>query len=535
MSGGTLTTSGMLINKLNLSGGTISAGAINISSNGVFNWSGGAISGTYQIPAGAAFNLSGSADKTLYGGVISSAGPGTWSDTGNLRVNDNGSVLNNSGKFTVLGDAQVIKNYEYSAVFINNGTFLKAGGTNTTFTSTYGGMAFNNNGTVDVRSGVLALGGGGTGTNGTFSAAAGARMELAGGQFYLNGSSTFSGAGIIRVLGDTATFGGPSTLASGGTLEVGGGTVRGASVFAGPGTFNWTGGAISAALNLPATVSFNLSGSADKALGSDGFITSAGTGTWNGVGNLNASARSGLTNSGTFTVFNDAQVTFNLGNGSSPQPVLVNNGTFLKAAGSNTTFTATYGGMAFNNNGTVDLRSGILALGGGYTPSPTSQLRLALGGLAAGTQFSQLNLGGAAALAGTLSVSLANGYSPTNGSSFAIVNYGSLTSPFSAQQLPTLSLGRIWKLDYGASALTLRVEPGQAQRQTLLSPAVAAGGAFGFEVTGPAADSAIVLASTNLVNWIPIFTNTPFSGSVHFSDPQGHPLPERFYQVLFQQ
>src|ERR1035437_8409422 len=58
MSGGSLTTSGMLINKLNLSGGTISAGAINISLNGVFNWSGGTISGTYQIPAGASFNRS---------------------------------------------------------------------------------------------------------------------------------------------------------------------------------------------------------------------------------------------------------------------------------------------------------------------------------------------------------------------------------------------------------------------------------------------------------------------------------------------
>jgi hypothetical protein len=187
----------------------------------------------------------------------------------------------------------------------------------------------------------------------------------------------------------------------------------------------------------------------------------------------------------------------------------------------------------------VDLRSGVLALSGGYIPSSTSQLKLAIGGLAPGTQFSQLNLGGAAALAGTLSASLANGFSPTNGSSFAIVNYGSLTSQFSAQQLPALPHELVWKLDYGPSALTLRVQQGPAG----LDPVFTMGATFTnfqFDVVGPKAASAIVLVSPDpaapIETWTGIFTNSPFSGVCHFTDPAPPlpPAPGRYYQVLFE-
>ena len=119
---------------------------------------------------------------------------------------------------------------------------------------------------------------------------------------------------------------------------------------------------------------------------------------------------------------------FNYTGGSS---VFINNGTFLKAAGTNTTFLVDNGGMAFNNNGTIDLAKGALTLNAGYTPAATSRLKLSVGGPAA-TPLSQLRLGGIGALHGTLAVSLANGFSPTNGSTFALVTYGSVTSHFAA-------------------------------------------------------------------------------------------------------
>src|ERR1035437_1817736 len=350
MSGGTLTTSGMLINKFYWSGGQISAGTISIPSNGVFA-------------------ISGATDKVLAGTTINNSGTATWSGTGNLRVRY-GSVLSNSGTFTVQNDAQVI-NYDSGGpppVFINSGTFIKTNGTNTTFTSPLGGMAFNNNGTLSVQSGLVALGGGGTGSNGTFSAAAGSRIELTSGSFFLNGNTSFGGAGTNRVSGAaTLTFGGgTSTLSGGNNFEVAAGSVAGTNSFAGAGAFNWSGGTISANLSLPAGVSFNLGGSAEKRL-SGGVIGSAGPGTWSGSGNLVIyNNNSVISNSGTFTVLGDAQVTEN---NSYSGVFFINNGTFLKADGTNTTFNPNFGGMAFNNNGTLSVQSGVVALGGGGTGS----------------------------------------------------------------------------------------------------------------------------------------------------------------------
>ena len=446
--GGTSTLSGG--GTFEVAGGSV-AGSSSFAGTGAFNWTGGSINANLSLGAGVSFNLSGSADKMLAGGVISSAGPGTWSGAGNLRVGS-GSVLSNSGTFTVLGDAQVVNYTGGSSVFINNGTFLKSDGTNTVFLPDNGGMAFNNNGALSVQSGVLVLGGGGTGTNGTFTAAAGSRIDLTSGAFFWNGNLGFSGAGSTRVSGGALTFGGGTSTLSGGTFELTGGSVAGSSGFAGAGVFNWTGGSISANLSLGTGVSFNLSGSADKTL-AGGVIDSAGPGAWSGTGRLQVGG-SVLSNSGTFTVLGDAQV-FNHTGGSA---VFINNGTFLKSGGTNTTFLPDNGGMAFNNNGTVDLRSGVLALGAGYTPSPTSQLKLAIGGLAAGTQFSQLNLSGAAALAGTLSVSLSNGFTPTNGQTFTVVSGSSLTGSFSTQSLPALPAGLVWTVDQNPGSIVLRIE-----------------------------------------------------------------------------
>ena len=57
------------------------------------------------------------------------------------------------------------------------------------------------------------------------------------------------------------------------------------------------------------------------------------------------------------------------------------------------------------------------------------------------------------------------------------------------------------------------------------------GGQFGFNLTGPAGRSAIVEASTDLVSWLPIWTNTfTFPAALNFSDPQSGVHPNRFYR-----
>ena len=105
---------------------------------------------------------------------------------------------------------------------------------------------------------------------------------------------------------------------------------------------------------------------------------------------------------------------------------------------------------------------------------------------------------------------------------------GSRAGQFSTLQLPALSLGRVWKIDYGATAMTLSVEQGIAMSNAAKNGA----GNFEFDLTGPAASGYVIQASTNLVNWIPMQTNSPFTGTFHFVDPAGTALPSRFYRVL---
>jgi hypothetical protein len=53
---------------------------------------------------------------------------------------------------------------------------------------------------------------------------------------------------------------------------------------------------------------------------------------------------------------------------------------------------------------------------------------------------------------------------------------------------------------------------------------------FGFHLTGPAGRGVVVDASTDLVSWLPLWTNT-FASDLQFSDPQSGISPNRFYRA----
>ena len=57
------------------------------------------------------------------------------------------------------------------------------------------------------------------------------------------------------------------------------------------------------------------------------------------------------------------------------------------------------------------------------------------------------------------------------------------------------------------------------------------GGAFGFGLTGPAGQTVVVDASTDLANWLPIWTNTFMVGALQFSDPNCGVYSQRFYRA----
>jgi autotransporter-associated beta strand protein len=71
-------------------------------------------------------------------------------------------------------------------------------------------------------------------------------------------------------------------------------------------------------------------------------------------------------------------------------------------------------------------------------------LELELGGPIAGSEFAQLLVSGNAALGGALEITLTNGFSPTFGQSFDILDWGSLSGTFSSLNLPALGGAATW-------------------------------------------------------------------------------------------
>jgi hypothetical protein len=54
---------------------------------------------------------------------------------------------------------------------------------------------------------------------------------------------------------------------------------------------------------------------------------------------------------------------------------------------------------------------------------------------------------------------------------------------------------------------------------------------FGFNIQWASGQTVVVDASTNLINWQPVQTNTLTTGTAHFSDPQWTNYPGRFYRL----
>lgn len=54
---------------------------------------------------------------------------------------------------------------------------------------------------------------------------------------------------------------------------------------------------------------------------------------------------------------------------------------------------------------------------------------------------------------------------------------------------------------------------------------------FGFNVGGAFGETIVMDASTNLVDWVPLLTNTISGTSFYFSDPKWSNFPRRFYRA----
>ena len=453
ISGGALnlnSTASFTMTGLTLSAGTF-GGTSAVTISGTFAWSGGAINrtGAVTLPAGSAFDISGSSTKYLQNTTIHHSGTATSTTTGYVYLYT--TTFNNLAGATY--DMKTDAGYytgSGTSTFNNSGTLRKSAGTG--IKDFY--FVLNNDGQTDVQSGTLRLAGGGAGS-GAFDVAAGAVLAFQNGTHTLGAAASVAGAGAVQVTSGTVTVAGTwnvtgGTTLHGGTLTLSGtvtatgaltinngtlnldaaaaysvaslslanGLLGGTTPLTITSSFQWSGGSVNrtGSITLPNTCTTTIGGSSTKYLDSvtidnSGVVTSNGTGyvyLYDGavINNLSGA---------TYDIQSDAG--YHYAGGAASQ--FNNGGTLKKSAGA----AAKEFYFVLNNSNQVLVQAGTLRLhnggssSGAFTVAPGATLQYSAGTHTLGGT-SSLTGGGAVKVTGG-TVNAAGTYDITGGTTVA--------------------------------------------------------------------------------------------------------------------
>jgi hypothetical protein len=150
------------------------------------------------------------------------------------------------------------------------------------------------------------------------------------------------------------------------------------------------------------------------------------------------------------------------------------------------------------NAGVINLGAspGTLTIIGNYTQGASGTLNVEVGGLAVGSQFDQLSVSGQLVLAGTLNVTLINGFAPNSGDRFPIVTGGSRSGQFTIINELEVGNGKRFQVNHSASRITLDVVSASGV------PSVAGFDVLdGYRLPSPQANSAPLAAPARGFNW----------------------------------
>jgi hypothetical protein len=107
------------------------------------------------------------------------------------------------------------------------------------------------------------------------------------------------------------------------------------------------------------------------------------------------------------------------------------------------------------NAGTITANAGSqVKINGAYTQTSAGVLNIQIAGTSI-SQYGVLNITGAATLAGTLNVSLANGFVPAVGNSFPVITYASHTGTFDIINGLNLPNNETFTPSYNVASFTL--------------------------------------------------------------------------------
>ncbi len=513
----------------------INAGTMNITGAPFLHGQGFINQGTLAQSGAGAFNLP-------FGRGLTNAASGTF------------DIQNDKGLTAIGGGGP-------NPFFDNRGTVRKSAGTGLSLID-HSITFNNIQGTIQVDSGTLVFGNGmttrgGTGDGGTFFVAPGATLALADGtnDAVYHGTYTGSGGGTVVMSGGNlapdvfntgVTFNFPGTMFqwTGGAIggyqsavpvtNAGTMTLAGSADKATYGNFNNNGimlhtGSGTLFVSAPNSggifrnnsgATYDLQSDADIGYGAGLsnfglFKKSAGAGIsaveapFDNAGRVAVSSGTiqfaQFHQTGGITELNGGNLTFSneavfdggslVGTGTITGNIKNNGSTF--SPGSSLTQRATNRNSA-GATASSGFAPGTITINGNYTQGANAVLDLEIGGATAGTGYDQLQVSGTATLAGTLNVTLTNGFQPAVGDVFKIIAPNAFAGAFATVN----TTGFTATVNYSSNGITLTVQtvPNQPLNISNVSTRMQVGTdpnqlIGGFIVTGSEPKKVIVLAT----------------------------------------
>jgi len=475
-----------------LEGGTLDLGSFRLTAAGSGEWGDGVITGSGGFFNLGQMSLAENRTKTLQG-FFNNLARVIHAEEGSLHLAFNSVWVNEPEAVYVLeSDANItgLARWDASPRFVNRGVFRKAAGSATSSVE----VAFRNeDGIIEVESGTLNLRGtpgtGSESSNGVFTVGAGATLDIGGGNVHVfNGLYRGGGEGTIRF--------------SQGTIRVG--TDLNDTIFRFEGNgFSWLGGSLDPMSGAMVNEGmFVLEGASVKNLAEGPGFRNRGTVVQKDLGNLNLEYGTAWENMKTsvYDVSGDGGVVASGGKGASP--FFQNDGSFRKVNGTGISSIRT----EFRNCGEIEIRAGLLnftdafvqtggvtrlnggdiaasaplqilegqltgsgtvfasvdisgslapgsspglmRIHGNYAQGESGAMEIEIAGPEAGVSHDQVDIWGSAFLAGTLRVTLMNGYSPSAGDRFRFLTSRGLYGRFGELSLPPLPRGLNWQVEY---------------------------------------------------------------------------------------
>jgi hypothetical protein len=467
--------------------GTVTnTGTLEATNGGTLQLQAGDGGGTFDNTGGGTIHADAGSTVVLYTSAIVKNGNLTSSSTGKTQCNGSNGACTLDG-VTISGTHQLITSYEnLTNIVTNNGSFQMLGTTT-------------NNANLDILSsatlkgsGTLTMAGPGNTIFG-FYQAAGATLTnqstiRGGGTINPGSSNSFVNQHIVSAtqnLTINGIFSNPGTLmvSKGKTLYISGGqfsnfsgnTLTGGKYMA-TGSLLFDGASIAnnaAGITLTGTTALIGNQSAVNALtgfstnGTTGAFTATGgqqfsttlSGNFSNAGKVTAAKNSGfkvlckptfvcnyVQTAGTTTV--DGVLTVAVGNVSLQGGKLFGTGTVAASVNSKASVTA----------GDTPTKAGMLSVST-YTQQSTGSLNVQIGGLTAGTQYSQLAVGNGVSLNGTLNIKVINSFIPAIGNTFIILTGNPVGGKFSTVNGTTITTGGHFSVTYNPTNVTLTVVP----------------------------------------------------------------------------